>query len=199
MKAGFAQSIAKDCYWIWDQCFTENEIQNFLKFSQLLYEKGKFRDAQVGKDFKKQKAKQIRSDQICWINEPYPQELLPFYNLLKEIQDTARRELYLPIKRFESHLACYEPKAFYKKHIDRHTHQPSRILSSALYLSPWSRRDGGELVIYDENARAVNIEPKPGRLVVFDSDLEHEVRTTNVFRWSITTWFRDDLEGRLRL
>ncbi|MGK0367645.1 MAG: SM-20-related protein [Thermoproteota archaeon] len=112
------------------------------------------------------------------------------------IMNSLNEFFFLSMKRFESQLAIYEEGGFYKKHVDQHREGNHRQLSSILYFNNCA--DGGELLIYnksDKNKVDEIIKPKEGTFIIFSSkDIYHEVKETNVTRYSLTTWFRDDDE-----
>jgi SM-20-related protein len=102
------------------------------------------------------------------------------------------RALFLPLRDFESHFAIYPPGTFYKRHRDNFQKQNHRLLSLVLYLNEnWSPEQGGTLRIYPEAEEPKDVEPIGGRLVIFRSDLEHEVLPCHAPRYSITGWMRD--------
>ena len=49
--------------------------------------------------------------------------------------------------------------------------------------------NGGELVIYADQV-TTHIEPVPGRVVFFSSDIPHEVLPTRIPRLSLTGWMK---------
>jgi len=80
--------------------------------------------------------------------------------------------------------------AFYKKHKDAFKSDDARRISVILYLNKnWEKENGGELKLYLENSEET-IEPISGRLVVFESHLEHEVLESKTDRYSITGWLK---------
>jgi SM-20-related protein len=100
---------------------------------------------------------------------------------------------YLGIRDYECHFAHYPPGTFYKRHVDRHKNGSPRRVSSVLYLnSNWQPCDGGELVIYNTGGAVNRIEPIEGTLVIFLSELEHEVLLTSRDRMSITGWMLNE-------
>jgi SM-20-related protein len=126
-----------------------------------------------------------------------PEEIL-VQQIFDSLKTIIRKEFYLPAKRFECHFAKYEPGSFYKVHQDRHQNKPGRLVSCVLYLNQ-CEKNAGNLVIYDEELRPIRINPSPGKIVVFDSSLEHEVTPTKSDRWSLTGWIRDDINPGLRI
>ena len=58
------------------------------------------------------------------------------------------------------------------------------------YLSEkWHEGDGGELLIYADEL-VTWVEPLPGRVVFFRSDIPHEVLPTRIPRLSLTGWMK---------
>ena len=56
----------------------------------------------------------------------------------------------------------------------------------------WSNSDGGALEIVDKYGIHHNVMPVANRLVIFDSDLQHQVQIAHRQRYSIATWMRRD-------
>ncbi|MAF92372.1 MAG: 2OG-Fe(II) oxygenase [Bdellovibrionota bacterium] len=175
--------------------FLPADLLDFLAGrSQLLAEKNLFKEAAIGKGTLKTKDESIRSDEIRWIDE----KDLSFdavQSFLSPLVKLVRQELFLPVKRFESHFAHYPVGSFYKRHRDRHKNSPSRLLTCVVYLSDMDEADGGELVLYPDNGASVKIQPKAGKLVLFKSELEHEVLLARKDRWSLCSWLRDDIDN----
>lgn len=161
--------------------------------------KGLLKPAAIGKGFLKQARKDIRNDKIFWLNDFSTNPAMLAQNIFLGLQNIARESFFLPAKRFECHFAKYEPGCFYKTHSDQHSEQPGRLLSCVLYLAVPEGNQGGELILYDEELRKIQIKPQPGRIVVFDSSIEHEVAKTQAERWSLTGWIRSDIHPGLRL
>jgi len=163
---------------------------------------------------------EIRRDQIQWIErDDAPEPMRRILDLYRELLPAINATCYLGLKSVEPMLAIYTPGSFYRRHRDRFRRKAHRVVSLVLYLNEhWSPGDGGELVIYPESKvgadgeavaaeppledgaivieppteeQAVMVEPHPGRLVVFLSEIEHEVRVTKVPRYSMTAWLLD--------
>ena len=139
----------------------------------------------------------IRKDSIAWLdNDNSTSSQKKFLSAMKELQELVNRTLYLGIKSFEFHYAHYESGGYYKKHLDQHQNTHSRVLSSITYLN--SPQNGGELVIYkrdEPNVIETKIKPEAGTMVCFLSDkIYHEVLETMDDRYSLTGWFRTDVE-----
>ena len=135
----------------------------------------------------------IRSDKITWFDEedlnPAQEEFLKTTNILK---DSINKHFYLGLFELEVHFALYAPNAFYKRHLDQHKNQDTRVVTLISYLNEnWGDDDGGELKIYLKNNKSVLVKPKAGTLVCFMSaEFEHEVLPAKRERASLTGWFR---------
>jgi SM-20-related protein len=157
--------------------------------------KNEFKRASIGRLEQKMVDTSQRGDFICWIN---PELALPhtgsYLQKMNEIIELLNYHFFLGIRDYECHYALYPPGTYYKKHVDRHKTGSPRRVSSVLYLNPnWSEQDGGELVIYSqETNHAFRIMPSLGKLVIFLSELEHEVLPTQVDRMSITGWMLNE-------
>lgn len=200
-------------FYIWDTALDSKKREALLFQAQTLFKNNQFTPAKVGKGVQKKRVKSIRGDMIHWIEDWSHPSLIDLKNIFEEILQNAKRELFLPLKRFESHLTYYPSGTHYLRHVDRHQKNPSRLLTAVLYLGDWHEGNGGELILYKTDQlsawesqtphpseiKKVVISPLPGRMVLFDSTLVHEVKTTHVPRWSLTTWFRDDIHTALKL
>jgi len=94
-----------------------------------------------------------------------------------------------------SMLSCYGAGGRYRKHTDNSRGADgvcgnARALTCICYLNPdWAAEDGGALRIYDESGDSVEVVvPAAGRVVVFDSFLEHEVLEARRDRYALTFW-----------
>lgn len=89
-------------------------------------------------------------------------------------------------------VACFPAGAAYPRHSDvsSKTNHQSRILTAILYLNDsWREQDGGCLRIFLKGADVTtDVEPMANRLVLFPSDLQHQVLETNRERWAVTVW-----------
>jgi SM-20-related protein len=169
---------------------SEELCTDLYEHAQSLIKQSHFQQAKVGRGLAKNLQQEIRGDQIFWIDDWSLSPFSRYGEILEQLRLTLRKELFLPIKRFEGHLALYQQGAFYLPHIDRHQNQPHRLISTVLYLN--DVKVGGELVIQTRSG-VVEVRPHRGTLVVFESDLTHEVRPTDSPRLSLTSWLRDDV------
>ncbi|MCY1418912.1 2OG-Fe(II) oxygenase superfamily protein [compost metagenome] len=80
---------------------------------------------------------------------------------------------------------------FYALHRDNPQQKNDRIISTVYYLhAEWQEDWGGQLRLQDKNEKWHIVNPDPNRLVIFQSNLLHEVLTSKQQRLSITAWLR---------
>lgn len=156
-------------------------------------EKGRFKPAQISTAISA-RSEAIRNDRTYWLdadkNELESVERSTLEGL-RRLTDDMKEFFRLPLREFECHYAIYEPGHYYHRHTDITNKENRRIFSFALYLNPqWQRQDGGELVAYSDTEKIFTITPEAGQLVLFKSELEHEVIKTNRTRYSLTGWIR---------
>ncbi len=135
-----------------------------------------------------------RRDKIRWLENTNKAQS-EFLAFAKELQEQLNRELYLGLSYYEAHFAIYEKGDFYEKHLDAFKNSKNRVVTTVYYLNEkWSKEDGGELVVYDENDTFLTkVLPKANTLVVFLSEkFPHEVLPSKKKRYSIAGWFRVD-------
>jgi len=133
-----------------------------------------------------------RSDKIHWLDEDNGVQSA-FLNFTNELRENLNKELYLELCYYESHFSIYEVGDFYKKHLDAFKHSKNRVVTTVYYLNEdWDEKDGGELIIYDEEDNYITkLVPNANTLVVFMSDrFPHEVLPAKKKRFSIAGWFR---------
>lgn len=176
-------------YSIIENFFDEDAVNTFLLAFE---EKQKsFKKAGIGKKPELKKNQSVRGDKIAWIKKGENKGLdTHFFEVMEEIQLQLNRRCFLGINESEFHFAIYEPGTFYKKHQDAFKTDDSRKVSVIVYLNKnWEQKDGGELKIHLDNAKII-VQPKAGTLVIFESELEHEVMLSNSDRLSITGWLK---------
>lgn len=167
----------------------ETLAKGLLEKAISLESEGHFRQAKIGKGLDKTSNSEIRQDDICWMD---PKELTPVDTIVENLRELFRKNLFLAIRSFECHFAKYEEGGFYLRHKDRHRKSSHRLITMVFYLSDLQECDGGELMLYFKNGETEAIRPKQGKLILFASETEHEVKPTKISRWSLTGWFRDD-------
>ena len=133
---------------------------------------------------------QIRSDRILWLDEDLPLAQ-QHVKTLKQLAQQINRTFFTGIREVEAHFACYNAGEFYALHRDNPQQKNDRVFSAVYYLhTEWQTEWGGQLRLQDTRGRWHNLEPASNRLVIFQSDLLHEVLETKRQRLSITAWLR---------
>jgi SM-20-related protein len=134
----------------------------------------------------------IRGDRIRWITEDF----FAGYYYLQSINALAslfNRSLFAGIRHSEAHYACYPTGFGYQWHSDNPAGRDERVISAVFYLNDnWEATDGGALEVVDKHGTHHEVMPVANRLIIFDSDLRHQVQTAHRQRYSIATWMRRD-------
>ena len=134
----------------------------------------------------------IRGDKIRWITENF----FAGYFYLQSINALAalfNRSLFAGIRHSEAHYACYPVGFGYQWHSDNPAGRDERVISAVFYLNDeWATSDGGALEVVDKHGLHHNVMPVANRLIIFDSDLQHQVQIAYRQRYSIATWMRRD-------
>ena len=134
----------------------------------------------------------IRGDRIRWITENF---FAGFYYLqsINTLAALFNRSLFAGIRHSEAHYACYPVGFGYQWHSDNPAGRDERVISAVFYLNDdWSDSDGGALEVVDKHGVHHNVMPVANRLVIFDSDIQHQVQIAHRQRYSIATWMRRD-------
>ena len=176
-----------------DNWFSIEQITCLRKSLLKRYENDSFHDAGIGNKEQLQTVTTIRSDQIYWFEKAHLNECeQPFFAAIDGFIDYLNRTCFAGIRSYEFHYAVYEKGTFYKKHIDQFKNDDRRQFSVVLYLpESWKKGDGGELILYVKDEKII-IEPLPGRILFFSSDIPHEVTISNIQRLSITGWLKSN-------
>lgn len=134
----------------------------------------------------------IRGDRIRWIDDACPVGLL-YLSSTESLAQYFNATLFTGIRRCEAHYACYPSGFGYQWHKDNPIGRDERVISAVYYLNDdWSQTDGGEILVIDKLGNEQKLLPKANRMVLFDSELLHQVNITNRTRFSIATWMRRD-------
>ncbi|STY81171.1 Fe(II)-dependent oxygenase superfamily protein [Moraxella veridica] len=134
----------------------------------------------------------IRGDDIRWIDEDCPIGM-DYLGSIMSLAEYFNQALYAGIRRSEAHYACYPAGFGYQWHVDNPKGRDERVISAVFYLNDdWSDTDGGEILVIDKMGKQQTLQPKANRLVIFDSNLRHQVNITHRYRFSIATWMRKD-------
>ena len=184
-------------YSVVDNFFDKVEVALLRSTLQEKYDEDNFKKAAIGNKTNEVIAKSVRGDFILWINEADAGRAEKVYfKKINSLVDYLNRTCFMGILTREFHYALYPVGSFYKRHLDTFQNDGRRKLSMVCYLNEdnWKPENGGELAIYFQKngqEQEVNIYPFPGRIVIFESqELEHEVKTVNVPRLSITGWLK---------
>lgn len=181
-------------YSIVDDFFLSDEVENLRSSLIRKYDEEDFKKAAIGNQFNELVVKTIRGDFIFWIDEKLAnKEEQVFFDKIEHFTNYLNRTCFLGIQEREFHYALYPEGTFYRRHLDTFQNDDSRKLSIVCYLNDedWLPEYGGELVIYKEEEKDINIYPLKGRMVVFESQiLEHEVKPVKRERLSITGWLK---------
>lgn len=148
-----------------------------------------YRDAKLAEGVRKT---DIRGDRIRWITKDF---FAGYYYLqsINELAHLFNRALFAGIRHSEAHYACYPTGFGYKWHSDNPIGRDERVISAVFYLNDeWTDDDGGQLSIIDSHNNQHQLLPKANRLVIFDSNLQHQVEIAHRQRYSIATWLRSD-------
>lgn len=137
---------------------------------------------------------QIRNDEIYWLDtkcQNLSEDEKRFLNFLETLRQEIKNEMRVSLTEVECHFAFYNEGHYYQKHRDTTSINNKRFFSFVLYLNEnWKDSDGGHLVGYDQENVIFRIKPEIGQMIIFRSDLEHEVMPTLRRRFSLTGWFR---------
>lgn len=178
---------------IQENFFPDALIKNLKNTLFNFRQQGKLKQAGIGRDNNFHIEQSVRSDEINWFDEEQITSAQQEYlKITQELQESINQKFYLGLFEFEVHFALYSPNAFYKRHLDQHKNQDSRVLTVITYLNEnWDKKDGGELQLYLKNGQTVSVPPNAGTLVCFMSaEFEHEVLPAKRERASLTGWFR---------
>lgn len=174
-------------------------IDQFIKEDAALYLRSlihtrkaddQFKQAGIGRSVQHTKNKEIRGDKINWIKqEPADSILASIIDRLHTLRLQLNQLCFLGLQDIESHLTVYEPGTGYARHRDAFNDRSHRVITFVLYLNQqWNPEDGGQLKLWTSGGDEIDIEPIEGRLILFKSELEHEVLTSYKNRYSLTGW-----------
>ncbi len=149
-----------------------------------------FSKAGIGSSANRLIASSIRGDYVYWLDPARDAEIVPFFDLTKEMIYVLNRFCYLSLAGAEFHLAHYPAGTYYHRHLDQFRERNNRMISVIVYLNEqWTEEDEGQLKLYLENDTEKLVAPLANRCVMFRSNLlEHEVLLTHASRYSLTGW-----------
>jgi SM-20-related protein len=179
--------LANDGFCIVDDACSSDLLNALQHESQLIH--AEFQQAKISVGGLNQ---HIRSDKTRWLSLEDPAGR-PYLELLEQLGQQLNRHLYTGIRRVEAHYATYEAGDYYQAHRDNPAHSQARAISSVFYINcEWQADWQGQLRLQDNTNVWHDILPMPNRLVLFQSDLLHEVCAATCTRRSIAGWLRRD-------
>ncbi len=195
--------IAERHYAIWPEALCPALLQALRQEVEAYAEEGQLQRAGIGRGEDFHTNTNIRRDKTRWLTGQTPAQE-QFLAVMEQVRQQVNSHLFMGLNRFEAHYACYEPGAFYARHLDAFRdaiptdsplHGGNRRLSTVLYLNPdWQDGDGGELCLYapdDPERLLAMVTPQDGVLALFlSAEIPHEVKVTRTRRYSIAGWFR---------
>lgn len=177
--------LVNDGFIVIDDCFDVNFFQALQKESGLI-------DYQAANLTQGERITSIRGDSTRWIDERCPIGM-QYLQAINELAQFFNQTLYTGIRRSEAHYARYPAGFGYQWHSDNPQGRDERVLSAVFYLNEgWGAHDGGEIVVIDQHDTQQQLQPQGNRLVIFNSNLVHQVAITHRERFSIATWMRKD-------
>lgn len=197
---------AQTCFAVdWTTLLTDSALDSFISngylllddvFSQLdlmaLQTESGFIDYREATLTYGQRLSHIRGDKIRWIDKNSPSGMT-YLQAIDDLAHLFNRYLFAGIRHCEAHYACYPAGFGYKWHTDNPQGRDERVISAVFYLNDeWHTNDGGALEMIDKYDNSHEILPKANRLIIFDSNLRHQVQIAHRQRYSIATWMRRD-------
>ncbi len=190
-----AQGLAEPGFVVLPDFISQAAVQELREVIFQWKEEDNLEHAGIGQFHETHINQQVRGDLIRWVDNDNPNPAVKSYlHSMDELKQYLNRTCFLGLKDIELHYTAYPAGTFYARHSDRFQHIAHRVISAVLYLNPhWQPEDGGQLVIYTPDGDQHVVSPLGGSLVLFRSELEHEVLPTTCTRYSITGWFLDQL------
>ena len=177
--------LANDGWIIIDNVFTNKALLALQSESGFI----DYREAQLTAGIR---LSHIRGDKIRWINKDF---FAGFYYLqsINKLANVLNHSLYAGIRHSEAHYACYPIGFGYQWHSDNPAGRDERVISAVFYLNDnWETTDGGAVELVDNHGLHHEVMPVANRLIIFNSDLQHQVQIAHRQRYSIATWLRRD-------
>lgn len=136
----------------------------------------------------------VRNDSTFWLDSDSESLTDTDKSVLRQLHglsEQLKNYFRISLTEVECHYAVYEPGQFYKLHRDATQNSNKRVFSFVIYLNAdWKQSDGGQLVGYENQKAVFSILPEIGQMILFKSDLEHEVLPTDRTRFALTGWLR---------
>ncbi|GAB5464949.1 MAG: 2OG-Fe(II) oxygenase family protein [Candidatus Kapaibacteriales bacterium] len=173
--------------------FFERALLLALKDDLLeLYEDGALNPAGIGKRFDYERNLKVRGDKILWLSKSNNAIQKEFLEEIEGFISYMNRTCYTNLNDYEFHYTVYKPGSFYRRHLDQFRSDRGRQFSLVTYLNEdWKTEDGGQITLYLDESKELELLPNMGTSVIFKSDeVEHEVKQTNKHRLSIAGWLK---------
>ena len=213
------RQLASNGYIVKPNFLSSTFVKNLRRDIDLLRAKNRFTAAKIGQDSTNTLNTKIRIAETCFVGESKLQDepnevrdelyqvlenlrsVLSANELLKRNNNSPAPMLDRTLSEF---LYAYYPKGgFYRRHMDSVPNSASslRAYSLLIYLNEyWSESDGGYLRMHfdsgreflpsNEEAKYIDVKPKGGTLVLFDSyKIPHEVLDTSSERAVVVGWY----------
>ena len=193
-------------YLVLDNYIPEDLQESLRADVQNLRSKSEFKVARIGQDSTNALNTNIRVAETCFIG-PTKLGNIPdeSRSTLYKVLDQLRQDLPQPLdSNLSEFLYAYYPRGgFYRRHRDAIPGSASvlRKYSLLMYLNKdWTNEDGGKLRVHfdsggdflpeGESLNFLDVDPKGGTLVLFESDkFPHEVLDTQSERVAIVGWY----------
>ena len=168
-----------------DNCFDQQALHALQTESGYI----QYKDAHLTHG---ERVQDIRGDRIRWIDESCPAGWA-YLGAIDQLGRYFNQTLYTGIRSSEAHYACYPAGFGYQWHTDNPKGRDERVISAVFYLNDdWTDADGGQITVINKQGETIQLLPQLNRLVIFDSNLRHQVEITHRQRFSIATWLRRD-------
>jgi len=194
-----------------------NAVASLKEDVAALRRESRFSVAGVGEASTKRVANDIRVCEQCFLfprvkhgGGGHQGARTMLYSVLDELRVALQRSTGEPLDALltEGLYAAYPSGGFYRRHIDSYANTPQalRKFSYLLYCNDqWQPADGGCLRIHTDGGGElapagaapsfVDVQPRAGTLVLFRSDVPHEVLDTSASRLAMVGWFNAPPEG----
>lgn len=205
-EISFVQKIAQDIqnngFFYKDDFLNEDLANVILQEIKTLEEKGSLKAAGMGSGIATVVNTEDRGDLHCWLNDTTtPTNMKVAVSQLKKIVDAFNHEFGTEFNKTSIQVAVYQGGGRrYKRHADASPFfSTNRKITCLLYFN--KNLVGGNLKLYRKersfeneglyygNENEIEIEPKFNRLVVFPSDMYHEVLPAYSNRYSMVVNF----------
>lgn len=137
---------------------------------------------------------EIRSDHIYWLDEKQNQLNLADIEILKWLtffMEELRQYFRTSLTEIECHYSIYQNGQHYERHSDAPLTQNKRVFTFVIYLNKnWNPKDGGQIIGYRNQDTLFKLNPEMGQMLLFKSELEHEVLKAHQTRYALTGWMR---------